>query len=186
MGVEEIIGAARQRYVDFFSETKVSVTAMEADTVSELLISINNEGIPYPYRYIRADLVSKNGDGSLKINEIRVDSDETVEPTGFNFGPFQVEIYPFAWCSVQVLFDKEPPNVNQIEGWITRWLDIEDSWKGDIMGLSGAVHSFSPIETNGSWWFLTADFGTAPADALIEFIELLASQGMSRIILKAG
>ena len=53
-------------------------------------------------------------------------------------------------------------------------------------GLSGAIHSFTQIETNGKWWYLTADFGTAPASALVEFVELLASQGMNVIVLKAG
>jgi hypothetical protein len=186
MGIEAIISAERERYVDFYVETKARLTGSQADVVGELLISINNEDIPYPYRYVRADIVSKGEDGSPRVSEVRIDTDPAFEARSYNFGAFQVELYPFTWSSVQVVFDKPPRNVRQIEGWITRWLDVDDRGGGGPEGLSGAVHSFSPIESNGQWWFVTGDFGTAPADALIEFIELLASQGMSRIVLKAG
>ncbi|GGY19645.1 hypothetical protein GCM10008098_09990 [Rhodanobacter panaciterrae] len=186
MGIEAVIAAERQRYVDFYAETKARLTASGSDVVGELLISINNDEIPYPYRYVRADIVSKGDDGAPQLSEVRIDTDPAFEATGYNFGAFQVEVYPFTWCSVQVVFDKPPKSESQIEDWITRRLDVDDRGGTGLDGLSGAVHSFSPVESNGEWWFLTADFGTAPADALIEFIELLASQGMSKIVLKAG
>ena len=186
MSIEAVISAERQRYVDFYSEAKAALSANREDVIGELLISINNDKIPYPYRYVRADLVSKGEDGRPAVSEVQIDADPAFEARGYNFGAFQVEVYPFTWSNVQFVFDKPPRSVQQIEDWITRWLDVEDRGLASHGGLSGAIHSFSQIETNGQWWFLTGDSGTAPADALIEFIELLASQGMSRIVLKAG
>jgi len=186
MNIEAVIGAERQRYVSFYAEAKARLAMSQPNVVGELLISINNEEVPYPYRYIRADIVSKSESGETELSEVRLDTDPAFEARGYNFGAFQVEIHPFTWSCVQVVFDKAPRSVQQIEGWITRWLDVDNLGTAEHQGLSGAVHSFSQIESNGQWWFLTADFGTAPADAMIEFIELLASQGMSRIVLKAG
>jgi hypothetical protein len=186
MGIEAVIGSERQRYVTFFAEAKAKLSSSRENVISELLMSINSDAIPYPYRYIRADIVSKSESGSPELSELRVDTDPLFEPRGYNFGAFQVEIHAFTWSRVQIVFDKPPRSIQQIEGWITRRLDVEDCGANRHQGLSGAVHSFTQIESNGQWWFLTADFGTAPADAMIEFIELLASQGMSRIVLKAA
>ena len=186
MGIEAVISAEQQRYVSFYAEAKARLSASNEDVVGELLISINNDEIPYPYRYVRADLMSKDENGQPAVSEVQLDTDPAFEARGYNFGTFQVEVHPFTWSSVQVVFEKAPRSVQQIEDWISRWLDIEDRGATSYEGLGGAVHSFSQIETNGQWWFLTGDFGTAPADALVEFIELLASQGMSRIVLKAG
>ena len=186
MSIDAVIRAERERYVSFYAEAKASLSASREDVVGELLTSINNEQIPYPYRYVRVDIVAKGASGQPEVSEVRLDADPAFDARRYDFGAFQVELYPFTWSAVQVVFDKPPRDLRQIEGWITRWLDVDERGATSDRGLSGAVHSFSQIESNGQWWFLTGDFGTAPARALIEFIELLASQGMSRIVLKAG
>lgn len=186
MSIEAVIEAERERYVAFYMKTKASVLSARKEVAGELLIAIDNESIPYPYRYVRADIVSKGEDGQAEVNEVRLDVDPGFESRRYDFGDFQVDVYPFTWSNVQIVFNNPPQDVQQIEGWITRWLDIEDRGTAAHDGLSGAIHSFSQIESNGQWWFQTADFGTAPTDALIEFIELIASQGVSHIVLKAG
>ena len=186
MGIEAVINAERQRYVEFFVEAKTKLTGEQPDAVGELLISINNEALPYPYRYLRADIASKGKNGQPELGEVRIDIDPTFEARGYNFGAFKVEVYPFTWSSVQIVFDKAPQDLQQIEEWITRWLDVGDSGARAHQGLSGAIHSFSQMGSNGQWWFMTADFGTAPTHALIEFIQMLASLGMSHIVIKAG
>jgi hypothetical protein len=186
VSIEAVISTERERYVSFYSEAKASLSADREDVVGELLISINNDEIPYPYRYFRADLVAKGQNGQPELTEIQLDTDPAFEACRYDFGAFQVELYPFAWSAVQVVFDKPPRIVEQIEDWITHWLDVDDRGATSHQGLSGAIHSFSQVESNGQWWFLTGDLGTAPADALIDLIDLLASQGMSRIALKEG
>ncbi|WP_449428747.1 hypothetical protein [Rhodanobacter umsongensis] len=46
MGIEAISSAERERYVDFYIETKSKAMASLKDVVGELLIAINNEQIP--------------------------------------------------------------------------------------------------------------------------------------------
>ncbi len=186
MGIVAIIDAERARYVSFYCLAKAQLGNEGTEVAGELLISINNDAIPYPYRYFRADLVAKDKSGSPQISEVRIDPDNAFQPLGFDFGAFEVEIYPLTWCSIQFVFDKLPEHSNLIESWIEKWLDLDDRNADGESGLAGAIHSATPIETNGTWWFMTADFGTAPVEAVIELIELLAEQGSTRVILKAG
>jgi hypothetical protein len=186
MSLEQIIESERNRYVSFFVESRDKAIARNPSTVGELLISINNEELPYPYRYLRVDVTSKMSDGSTSMAEVRLGPAAGFEPTGFNFGALTVEIYPFSWDSVQLLFGSEPSHYKQLDGWITRWLDIHDENPPGPHNISQAIHSFSRAEQFGEWWAITGDFGTAPADALVECIELLVGQGMTRIILKDG
>lgn len=185
MSIEDVIARERNRYVAFYSDAMERLCETGAGVAGELLIAINDEA-PFPYRYLRVDAATRNEGEEPQFSEIRIDLDPAFEATGYNFGSFQVDVYPFTWSAVQIAFDAAPKSVSQIEGWITRWLDVEDQWMEKEQRLSGAVHSFTQIRTDGQWWFLAADFGTAPADALIEFIELLVSQGMTRIVLQGA
>lgn len=186
MSIEQIFTNERNRYVQFLVDTLFRISEQTPKTVGELLLSINNEAIAYPYRYLRVDVMSVLPDGTSKPYEVKIDVDPTFEAQGFNFGSFVVEVYPFTWNSIQILVNKPITNTKQLEGWITRWLDIEDKNPKTAAGTSQAVHSFTPVDHHGEWWYLTGDFGSAPADALTEFVELMAGQGMTRIVIKSG
>lgn len=185
MGIEDVIAKERQRYVAFYSDAMDRLRADGTEVAGELLIVVNDD-VPLPYRYLRVDAATRSEGEEPQFSEIRLERDPGFEATSYNFGSFQVDVYPFTWSAVQIAFNAAPKSVTQIEGWITRWLDTADQWVDNEQRLSGAVHSFTQIQTDGQWWFLAADFGTAPADALIEFIELLVSQGMTRIVLQGA
>ncbi len=186
MSIEQVFTKERDRYVEFLVETRNRIGQEFPKTVGELLISINNESIPYPYRYVRVDVMSMLPDGTSKPCEVKLNIDPLFEATGFNFGSLVVEVYPFTWNSIQIVVDRPIPNIVQVEELITRWLDIEDKQPDSPLGLSQAIHSFTPVSNNDEYWYLTGDFGSAPIDALIDFIELLAEQGIARIVLKSG
>jgi hypothetical protein len=186
MSIRDIFSNERDRYVNFLVETSTKLREAEPKTVGELLVSINNEAIPYPYRYVRVDVMTSSPDGSPKPCEVRIGLDPSFEAKSFNFGGFVVEVRPFTWNSVQVLFNQPIKDTEKLDRWITGWLDVEDKNPVVPSGIRQAIHSFSPVEGQGNWWFLTGDFGTALADALIEFIECLAGQGMTRIVVRGG
>lgn len=68
---------------------------------------------------------------------------------------------------------------------ITQWLEVANKKKADSQGLLG-VHSFTPIENNEKWWQLEGGFGSASTDALVDFINLVAEESATHIILKGG
>ena len=185
MSIESLIETVRNRYVRFFIDARERKRLDNPRVVSELLISLNTEDLSYPYRYLRVDLFAKDASDNPEPSEVLLPP-ENLEPTGFNFGAFVVEVYPFSWCAIELLLDSEPSNEKQLEGWMTRWLDVQDKNTRTSDDLSLAAHSFSPIQKTGEWWSLVADFGTAPADALVELIELFVGQGVRRFVLKAA
>ena len=186
MSIEQIFAKERDRYVKFLVETRSKITSKFPETVGELLVSINNETIPYPYRYLRIDVMSSLPDGTPKPYEVKIDLDPGFEAKAFDFEQFIVEVFPFTWNSIQILVNRPIENMKQLEGWITRWLDAEDKNPTNSLGTSEAIHSFTQVDHQGEWWYLTGDFGSAPADALVEFVELMAGQGMTHIVIKSG
>lgn len=183
MSVVSMISAERERYVSYFESVAADVASRPSASARELLISINNEALPYPYRYARADLIEKGNDGSDQIYEVWLDPPHDIEARGFQLGPVSIEVYPFTWCAAQIAFDRALPDVSKLEALITKWLDVDDAATSPT-GTSNAIHSATPVETNGQLWFLTIDFGTAAADMLLDLIDFLANEGgVDRIII---
>lgn len=183
MSVVSLISAERERYAEYFETVAANVASKAAACTRELLISINNDALSFPYRYLRTDLIEKNSDGSDQIYEVWLDPPQDREARGFKLGPVSVEIYPFTWCSAQIVFDRPLPDLGKLEAFLTAWLDVDDLRTGTT-GVANAIHSASPVETNGQLWYLTIDFGTATADALLDLIDFLANEGMvDRIII---
>lgn len=183
MSVVSMISAERDRYAAYFDTAAADIASRAPATARELLIAVDNEALAYPYRYVRADLISKAADGSDQIHEVWLDPAQDAEARGFQLGPVSVEIHPFTWCSAQIAFDRRLPDVAKFEALLTQWLDVDET-STDPLRVANAIHSATPIESNGELWYLTIDFGTAPADTLLDLIDFLANEGMAdRIII---
>ncbi|AOB31663.1 hypothetical protein AKI39_14645 [Bordetella sp. H567] len=185
MKIEEVIRREFQRYVDFFTGSKAILEEKQPDIQSEPLIALKNEE-PYPYRYIRPDLMSEGADGKMRLHLVHQGPDPGYQTICYDCGAFRLDIHPFAWSDIQLIFDKPPTDMAQIDDWITRWMDVEDTGSAAHSGLTGAVHHFYQVEQHPQHkelWTLMGDLGTAPPDALIELVELLGTQGMSHIVL---
>lgn len=181
MSVVSIVSAERDRYASYFETAFEDVRRGNAQSVRELLLSINNETLPYPYRYLRVDALGTRPDGTPQPYEFWLDPSPEAEARGFQLGPVTVEIHPFTWCATQVAFDRAP-DIGKLEGFLEAWLDTDDARATGDSGSSNAIHSATPVESNGELSYLTVDFGTAPADALLDLIDFLANEGADRII----
>ncbi|WP_459786993.1 hypothetical protein [Alteriqipengyuania sp. 357] len=185
MSVVSLIEAERNRYVAYFESVVADFASSPQDVVRELLVAVNTETLPYPYRYLRADLVSKTDDNSPVFHEIWLDPASGSAARGFQLGPVRIEIYPFTWCSVQIAFDRPLQDLNKFEAFVTHLLDIADE-STDPLRVANAIHSVTPIENTGDLWYFTVDFGTASADALLDMIDFLANEAMAdRIIIQS-
>lgn len=183
MSVVTIISAERERYVAHFEVIAADVASRGVAHARELLISIDNDALAYPYRYMRADLIEKTADGADRLYEVWLDPPQDAEATGFQLGPVRIEIYPFTWCSIQIAFDRPLPDLSRLEAFLTAGLDVDDA-RTSPTGVANAIHSVSPVESDGQLWFLTIDFGTAAADAMLDLIDFLANEVMvDRIII---
>ncbi len=183
MSIEEVIRREQKRYVSFFAGAKTALQKENPKIQSEVLITLKNEEAPYPYRYMRPDAMSRNDEGKMAFSMLHQGADPDFETSRYDCGTFRLDIHPFAWSDVQLIFDKPLTDLRALEDWITRWLDVNDSGAHEHSGLSGAVHCFCPVEQQGPLWILMGDMGTAPAEALIELLSLLGKQGTSHVVL---
>lgn len=186
MSIEAVIRREQQRYVDFFTGAKAALQNENREVQAEVLISQPDEALPYPYRYMRVDASHLNSEGKWAFNMLHLGSDPEVEPRRYDCGTFQLDIYPFAWSDMQIIFDKPPADIGRIENWITRWLDVDNTGVHAHSGLGGVVHNFFRVEQRDSLWILMGDMGTAPPEALLELLTELGRQGMSHIVLAGG
>jgi len=182
MSVVSIISAERERYTAHFEAIVAGMVSSGSSHARELLISINNDAIPYPYRYLRVDLIEKAADGSNQLSEVWLDPPHDFEATGFQLGSVRIEIYPFTWCSTQIAFDRPLSDLSKLEAVLTAWLDIDDK-RVTPSGVANAIHSVSPVETNGQLWFFTIDFGTAAADGMLDLIDFIANEALAERII---
>ncbi|MES2632285.1 MAG: hypothetical protein V4669_04895 [Pseudomonadota bacterium] len=184
MTLREIFEKERERYVELLLSTKAELLAKSPATSSEVLISLNNEAMPYPYRYLRVDLLSKAQDGAVRPYYVTPAPDMTVEPRGYNLGSFEMQVHPFTWNAVNIKVDQPIQSLQVLEDWATRWLDIKDTHASET--LAQAIHSLGRVEPQNDWWLFTVDLGSAPATALTELIDLVAAQGARRIIVQSA
>lgn len=182
MSISSMITDEQDRYVSYFETAAQAAKAENPDSVSEILISLNNEEIPFPFRYFRADVLGETPDGATRVLELWLDPREDAQGRAFDLGPVTLEIHPFTWCGVQVGFDRQLSDESLIGDFLDKWLDLEDTAYNRGEPLSGAIHSATQIETDGTFWFLTIDFGTASADALLDLLDILVNDGASRVV----
>ncbi len=186
MNLQTVFDRERSRYVRQLSSARAEAAAASSACVAELLLSIDSETIPDPYRYLRVDLMRTDGDGNPQPCEVRVGLDPAFKPMQFKLGGLALEVHPFTWNSVRVLFDSPFRDARLLDSWITDHLDIDGRRADPESGWRMAIHSFTQVAQAGAWWHATGDFGTAPAAKLVEFLELVASQGPSRIVIAGG
>jgi hypothetical protein len=182
MSALSMVTAERERYAAYFEAALAEARSGNRECARELLIAIDQEALPFPYRYLRVDCIGKHPDGSDRLHEFWLDPPEDAEARGFQLGPVSIEIHPFTWCSAQIAFDRPLPDMGRLEALLTVWLDIGDANPDPVSGSARAIHSATPVETNGTLWYLTIDFGTAPADVMLDLIDFLGNEGMDRII----
>lgn len=128
-------------------------------------------------------MLGETPDGATRVLEPRLDPREDVQGRAFELGSVTLEIHPFTWCAVQVAFDRQLSDESLIGDFLDKWLDLEDTAYNRGEPLSDAIHSATQIETDGTFWFLTIDFGTASADALLDLLDILVNDGASRVVM---
>lgn len=177
MTIVSLIMAERERYVAQFELLAADMIHKHENCVRELLIAIDDEEMPYPYRYLRVDGMTKNPDGSIGAQYFDIGPPRNVESFGFQMGPVAIEVHPFSWGEAVVAFDKNIDQIEKFDELIINFLNIE-SKETDPHATSNAIHSVTRIETVGDFNHTIIDFGTAPTDAMLDLIDFLANEAM--------
>ena len=138
-----------------------------------------------PFRLYRVDMAANIG-GEAALREVDPSTHLSFEPFKLDAGRGLIAaVHPIVWNDISIKTDLRLPD-EPIEAWAMRWLDMDDHHAQDENGLQGVIHSVSRDDTGEEGTALTVDFGSAPAEALKELIELLRTFGASYITLQSG
>jgi hypothetical protein len=182
VSLPDLIETERQRYINVYTELIESVKEGKPTYATEVLIQVNDEDVPEPFNLMRADIVyTEEEDGEAKVSEIRPQDNPDFEPLGFELDDLGISIYPFCWNSCEVFVNSI--DVEELKEWIRKWLKQEEE-DDEVEGqVSEAIHSCSqPVEEEGGRLSFVVDFGTAPTDAFIELLAILAETGTTEVI----
>jgi hypothetical protein len=181
MTLVDLLEMHRAHYLDHFVQSLVKAH----DGASEILLEMDNY-VPDPiYRLYRPDYV-RNVKGQLQLMGFNLSAPMDHAVFKEQRGALTVEVRPFVWheCIVQVYCERYDRKA--LEGWITHWLDVEDTKERDEDGLKQVIHYITPpTYPMGKLAFLV-DFGTAPVQAVLELVRVLGGeQGTTQIVLGA-
>lgn len=92
-----------------------------------------------------------------------------------------LSISPLEWNKVQLSFeaDDDTKRLVRLRLWFLEWFQARHSESSD--DLSGVVHSIDGPRKVGNLWFVSIDMGSAPTDAFVELVHVLASRGVKNI-----
>lgn len=93
-----------------------------------------------------------------------------------------LSIRPFSWNRLSLTFDadNDTKRLIRLRLWFLEWFQARHSENTE--DLSGVVHAIDGPRKVGEMWNVTIDLGSAPTDAFIELIHVLASRGPRNIM----
>lgn len=113
----------------------------------------------------------------------------TKDTEGLDFEPIELSLddgvflslHPFPWNKLSLSFDADDDTKRlvRLRLWFLEWFQARHSEKSD--DLSGVVHSIDGPRKIGNTWNVTIDLGSAPTDAFVELVHVLASRGAKNI-----
>lgn len=181
MDVQSLVTRVRDHYVEQFEqfvERQREICARGAPEVKfELSDPASNTKLFH--KLYCADFV-RNDAGSIVVAFEPADilSFDTISGS---LGSMGVAIERLRWDDVVIQHDLKVMPGQELSDWFKRWFDPEDE-RFELSGSDcGVIHSLI-IDTG----MLSIDFGTAPADAFWELLNVLESAGASKVRVGSG
>ena len=172
MDVVAYLEAVREQYLNRFEETAAEARQRYGEV--KLEANIFDPEMELPRRF---DLMYRQ-DGAGRIEDVRLRTDvEWPDAVVWHTGGIPVTVLSIAWDCCVVIAKPAPRGqaIAQIVSWYSKWLD--DTRAPAEPPFRGVVHSIEPQEVDGVL-LMRVDLGTAPADALLELLQILATNGV--------
>ncbi|MCC2601535.1 hypothetical protein [Sphingopyxis yananensis] len=146
-----LIDSAHARYTEYFADAVTRAKSENPDVVSEFLIPLSDDSIPFPYRHFRADLMGEDEDDNTRAVELWQDppseeDDPHARAYAFNLGTVRVEVHPFTWCAAQITFDHALSDESLIADYLEEWMDPQDRAYDNGEPFAFAIHSATQIQ----------------------------------------
>lgn len=172
-----MIEQVRQRYHVAFSDFIARQLADCEQCGAEVKLELGESSHVYRRLYC-ADFV--RNDRQRQVIEF-VPESVTIEPFTMKFRATDVHVEGISWDAAVLSHDLENIPRAALNDWFDRWFDPDDTRFDPEADLQSVIHSL--IVEEGA---LTVDFGSAPADAFDELLDLLSAAGARRIVVGDG
>lgn len=151
-----LIESAHARYTEYFAEAVSRAKSENPDVVSEFLIPLSDDSIPFPYRHFRADLMGEDEDDNTRAVELWQDppSDDAAAEAhaySFNLGTVTVDVHPFTWCAAQISFNHQLSDESLIADYLEEWMDPQDRAYDNGELYAYAIHFATQIQQVSAW-----------------------------------
>jgi hypothetical protein len=181
------ISDLRDQYLRAYRQYLADNRPKLPDLTPELLALVGTaEDVPEHHRLLRPDAVWRGDDGKPAFARIEPPPLPTFPPIHLTAANnTQITVHPFPWDDCALSFSHPAFPWPKLADWITLHIDRHGQFPPDDAGLHGVIHSCSAPESRGSRHYLYLDFGSAPASAVVELIDLLATHGATRVTIGA-
>ncbi len=181
---QRLVEIERESYVAYFRQN-VAAMRSSPNFVTELLMQPNGRTTPEPFCLMRIDGIF-GGASDPKI--VRFVLPNTQRPINRNWllDGFDMRIEALSWESFLIRFKVGQFKLESLAPWLTLWLDPKEHRAPDKDGLSGVVHDMAWTYGNDNTIELTIDFGSAPLQALFEFLALIKQSGVTACTISRG
>ncbi|MBK8000481.1 MAG: hypothetical protein IPK15_17625 [Verrucomicrobia bacterium] len=183
MELEHRLQIARDAYLRFLREKLGELKHAHPECATELLVELNNAANPRPFSLSRLDAI--HGPSSApQVSRIAFNCDAGRPHSILHCNGVVVNFSDVSWENVSVSFDAPSFDLAQLGGWLSRWIDEADERTTDESGLLGVIHSISWDSSPIGGWKISIDFGSAPVECALEFIEKIQRQGVEACVIE--
>ncbi len=175
---------AREKYVDLYRSTLRKLREEHDDCMPEIWVRPSPESgsEQSPPEALCIDIVCGERGEPQAIHVACSEPPEGSLAGVIRVGSVDVPVFPLAWEACVVWARLASPDWSAIEPWRKKWLDADrGADPSDEDGLSGVVHYFASPVAEGGGYLLELDLGSAPVEALTEFLDALAAMGAAEI-----
>ena len=183
MEFENRLQIARDAYLRFFCEKLGELRQSQPECAAELLVEPNGAENPRPFSLVRLDAI--HGPPSApQVARVAFTCDRGRPHSSLQHNGVAVQFGDISWEQVSISFYAPQFDLTKLEDWVSRWIDDKGERETDESGLLGIMHSISWDSSTGNRWKITIDFGSAPVNCALEFIEEIGRQGVESCVIE--
>jgi hypothetical protein len=168
---------ARTEYLQHYRAAIARNREANAQFAPEILLELS-DSVGLHRKLYRVDMISTN-DGKHSVIEANLDRATQFAETMEQRGETSVTLRPFVWNGV--MFITQGGRSADVDSWFLRWADIDDNNESDEDGLGCVIHSLKVTDLPENGRAYSVDFGSAPVDSFVDFLDVLARSGATTI-----
>lgn len=176
----EVFEQERTDYLCALKSCLHNIRERDPEAASEVLIELNNDHIPRPYRFFRPDILYRDH-GKPKIAEAVKDEYHSFDPHELVLSNgLKGILHPFQWDKIGARLHGEISDWAPFEDWVNKWLDVADDRTVPNVDFTGSIHHVTRPTHEAGVWSKCIDMGSADVDALNDLFGVFGSLGVER------